>query len=110
MVRFRPGIARCRRLPGRVSGLAIAIGLLVAACGPAQTSTTGAATTHGTARPSSSASPPPRSTADCAASCYTPPQLEVAYGVQPLLRRGIAGSGTTPHPPQHTQTPPTPPA
>ena len=95
MVRFRPGIARCRRLPGRVSGLAIAIGLLVAACGPAQTSTTGAATTHGTATPSSSASPPPRSTADCAASCYTPQQLEVAYGVQPLLRRGIDGSGET---------------
>jgi hypothetical protein len=33
MVGFRPGIARCHRLPGRVSGLTMAIGLLVAACG-----------------------------------------------------------------------------
>jgi len=99
MVGFRPGIARCRRLPGRVSGLAIAIGLLVAACAPAQTNSTGAATStataHGTATPSSSASQRPSSTADCAATCYTPQQLEVAYGVQPLLRRGIDGRGET---------------
>jgi subtilase family serine protease len=94
MVGFRPGIARRRRLPGRVYGLAIAIGLLVAACGPAQTTSTGMATAHRTATPSS-ASPPPRSTADCATTCYTPQQLEVAYGVQPLLRRGIDGSGET---------------
>jgi subtilase family serine protease len=97
MVGFRPGIARCRRLPGRVCSLAMAIGLLVAACGPAQTAATGAATAHGTAKPSSSASPPLSSTADCAsvATCYTPQQLEAAYGVQPLLQRGIDGSGET---------------
>jgi subtilase family serine protease len=28
-------------------------------------------------------------------SCYTPQQLEVAYGVQPLLQRGIDGRGET---------------
>lgn len=28
-------------------------------------------------------------------SCFTPHQLEVAYGVQPLLRRGIDGRGQT---------------
>jgi subtilase family serine protease len=28
-------------------------------------------------------------------TCYTPRQLEVAYGVQPLLRRGIDGRGET---------------
>src|SRR2546423_15709474 len=97
MVVFRPSIARCRRLPGRVSGLAIAIGLLVAACGHTHTAATGAATAHGTAQPSSSASPRPSSTADCdsVATCYTPQQLEVAYGVQPLLRRGIDGRGET---------------
>ena len=95
MVGFRPGIAGCRRLPGRVSGLAIAIGLLVAACAPAQTTSTGTASAHGTATPSSSASPSPRSTADCTTTCYTPQQLEVAYGVQPLLRRGIDGRGET---------------
>ncbi len=36
-------------------------------------------------------------TADCTSTtrCYTPRQLEVAYGVQPLLRRGIDGRGET---------------
>jgi subtilase family serine protease len=32
--------------------------------------------------------------ADCS-SCYTPQQLEAAYGVQPLLKRGIDGHGET---------------
>jgi subtilase family serine protease len=75
----------------------MATGLLVAACGPAPTAATGAATAHGTATPSSSASPSPRSTAECSsvATCYTPQQLEVAYGVQPLLRRGVDGRGET---------------
>jgi subtilase family serine protease len=36
-------------------------------------------------------------TADCdsIATCYTPQQLEVAYGVQPLLQDGIDGRGET---------------
>lgn len=36
-------------------------------------------------------------TADCdsVTTCYTPQQLEVAYGVQPLLQRGIDGRGET---------------
>ena len=29
------------------------------------------------------------------ATCYTPQQLEVAYGVQPLLQRGTDGRGET---------------
>ena len=97
MARFGPGIARCRLLPGCLCGLVMATGLLVAACGPAPTAATGAATAHGTARPSSPASPSPRSTAECSsvATCYTPQQLEVAYGVQPLLRRGVDGRGET---------------
>jgi len=39
----------------------------------------------------------PNGTAECrsATTCYTPQQLEVAYGVQPLLRRGIDGRGET---------------
>jgi subtilase family serine protease len=80
-----------------VSGLAVAAGLLVAACGPAQTAATGAATAHPTAKPSSSAGPASSPTADCdsVATCYTPQQLEVAYGVQPLLARGTDGSGET---------------
>ena len=98
MVRFRPRIAQCHRLPGRVSGLAIAIGLLAAACDPAHTAATGAATSRGTAQPPS-ASPPSGSTADqgcdSVTTCYTPQQLQVAYGIKPLLERGIDGSGET---------------
>jgi subtilase family serine protease len=39
----------------------------------------------------------PTSGADCVSlnACYTPRQLEVAYGVQPLLQRGIDGRGET---------------
>ena len=97
MVGFRPGITRRHGLLGSVSGLAMGAVLLVAACGPAQTSATGARTANGTAKPSTSARPPARSAADCdsRASCYTPQQLEAAYGVQPLLRRGVDGSGET---------------
>jgi subtilase family serine protease len=103
MAGFRSGIARSLRLPGRVSGLAVAIGLLVAACGPAHTAATGAATgtatPRGTAEPPSSASPPPSSTGDqgceSVTTCYTPQQLQAAYGIRPLLARGIDGSGET---------------
>jgi subtilase family serine protease len=91
MVGFRPSIAQCRRRPGHVFGLAMGVGLLVAACSPAQTATTGATAAHGTDQSSAS------STADCDSitTCYTPQQLETAYGVQPLLRRGIDGRGET---------------
>jgi len=111
MVGFRPGTARCHRLPGRASGLAIAIGLLVAACGPAHTASGPAHTasdpahTASDARPaagataatSSTASPSGGSTADCdsVTTCYTPQQLQVAYGIKPLLDRGINGRGET---------------
>ena len=82
-----------------VSGLAIAIGLLAAACGPAHTAATGAATARGTAEPPSSASPPSSSTGDqgcdSVTTCYAPQQLQVAYGIKPLLERGIDGSGET---------------
>ncbi|MGP0033890.1 MAG: hypothetical protein ACLP4R_04825 [Solirubrobacteraceae bacterium] len=32
---------------------------------------------------------------DSVTTCYTPKQIEVAYGIQPLLERGINGSGET---------------
>ena len=39
----------------------------------------------------------PGSTADCnsVTTCYTPQQIETAYGIVPLLHRGINGSGQT---------------
>jgi len=65
--------------------------LLAVACGPVQ-----AAAAGGTAQPSS-ASTPPSSTGYCGSgtTCYTPQQLQVAYGVKPLLNRGIDGRGET---------------
>jgi len=96
MARFRPGIAHRRRLPVSAFSLAMATGLLVAACSSMQTATTGAVAAHETPKPSAT-STAARSTADCESltTCYTPQQLETAYGVQPLLRRGIDGRGET---------------
>ena len=77
-------IARARLL---VAG-ATALSLLVAA-------TTFAAAGSSNVRRAHAA--PVSGTADCISmnACYTPQQLEVAYGVQPLLQRGIDGRGET---------------
>jgi subtilase family serine protease len=66
--------------------------LLATACGPAQT---GAASSGGPAP--QPATPPLSSTADCdsVTTCYTPQQFQVAYGIKPLLNRGINGRGET---------------
>ena len=84
---------------GRLRMLALTMsiaGLLATACGPVQQAAAGDATASGTARPSS-ASPSPSSTGVCGSrvTCYTPQQLQVAYGVKPLLDRGIDGRGET---------------
>jgi subtilase family serine protease len=70
--------------------------LLATACGPVQQAAAGGATASGTAQPSS-VSPLPSSTGLCGSgdTCYTPQQLQVAYGVKPLLDRGIDGRGET---------------
>ena len=77
--------ARRRRSTPAVAALGIfgAFGMLVASNLAATTPPAGAA-----------ANAP---TGDCTSiqSCYTPEQLEVAYGVQPLLQRGIDGRGET---------------
>jgi len=67
----------------------MAIGLLVAACAQAHTTTT--------AGPAATATAGASSTADCNSltTCYTPQQLQVAYGIRPLLDRGINGRGET---------------
>jgi subtilase family serine protease len=80
----RPGITPRRTIGVVAAGLATT-GLLVAACGSITTA--------------ASASPglPGGGTADCDSltTCYTPQQLQVAYGVKPLLDRGINGRGQT---------------
>jgi subtilase family serine protease len=43
------------------------------------------------------AAPPSGEPSDCdsVTTCYTPAQIEVAYGIRPLLKRGIDGHGET---------------
>ena len=88
-------IKRDRRLRMLAVTMSIA-GLLATACGPVQQAAAGNATVSGTARPSS-VSPSPSPTGLCGSgdTCYTPQQLQLAYGVKPLLERGIDGRGET---------------
>lgn len=87
--------------PGTVSGLATAIGLVLfaAACTSAPAASDAGSTASATSTPgaSSTASPSGGPTTDCdsVATCYTPQQLQVAYGIRPLLDRGIDGQGET---------------
>jgi subtilase family serine protease len=69
---------------------------------PAGSTGTGGATTPATLGPSGVA-------ADCLASrppCYAPRQFRVAYGIQPLLDRGIDGRGVTVVLPEEAETGP----
>jgi subtilase family serine protease len=92
MIKFRlgarPGAAPYPRLRVVAAGMAVT-GMLLAACG----SGPAAGRTAGTV----SASQPVGKTGDCDSltTCYTPHQLQVAYGIQPLLNRGIDGRGET---------------
>ena len=93
MTKVAPGVAlrADRHRTGQaVMAIALAItGMLAAACGGH------AATRADTA--SSTSHPRPGSTADCnsVAACYSPQQIQAAYGIVPLLQRGIDGRGQT---------------
>src|SRR5260370_12545514 len=91
MIKSRAAAPRCGRLRLLAAAIPLAA-LLATSCSPAQT---GAASSGGPAR--QRAAPPPSSTADCnsVTTCYTPQQLQVAYGIKPLLDRGINGRGET---------------
>jgi subtilase family serine protease len=87
MIKFQlpiyPGmIPRCWRWPA-TAGAAMT-GMLLAACAPMYTA-------------GASATAPAGGTADCdsVTTCYTPHQLQVAYGIRPLLDHGINGRGET---------------
>jgi subtilase family serine protease len=62
----------------------------------------------GSATAPATASPPGAAAADCLGSqpCYTPRQFRVAYGIQPLLDRGIDGRGVTVALPEQAETGP----
>ncbi len=74
--------------PAAAAGLALT-GLLAAACtaGPAVSNAASAQPAGG----------PGGGTADCdsLATCYSPQQIQVAYGIKPLLAHGIDGRGET---------------
>jgi subtilase family serine protease len=86
-----------------VSGLVTAIGLLLVACTSAHPASDAGSTASATpsATPTAGTSSAARSSGgsaeDCnsLATCYTPQQLQVAYGIKPLLDRGIDGQGET---------------
>ena len=92
-----------RRLAGRRPHLApawsaaalVTVGLLVSGCGGSS-----ATTSSSQAQQKAQASPSGRlatATGDCDSltSCYTPRQLETAYGIQPLLAQSIDGRSET---------------
>ena len=87
MIRFvrgaRRGMTRIGRRP------------LVAAGGMAALAVTGALLTAGAPGPAASAAVSAGGTGDCdsLATCYSPHDIRVAYGVQPLTDRGIDGRG-----------------
>jgi subtilase family serine protease len=75
--------------PRLIAAGAAVTGVLLAACGPAAGTVSNTVTT--------SASQSTSGTADCdsVTTCYTPRQFDVAYGLWPLLERGIDGQGET---------------
>jgi subtilase family serine protease len=89
MIKSRAAVPRVRRLRLLAAAMPLAA-LLATACGPAGVASGGRPATQ-------PASPPPSSTADCnsVTTCYRPQQLQVAYGIEPLLDRGINGRGET---------------
>ncbi|HEY0719345.1 MAG TPA: S53 family peptidase [Streptosporangiaceae bacterium] len=77
--------------------------------------TTGSGGGKVTAAPSATAASPagkagPAGQCDPGTTCYTPAQLQVAYGIKPLLDRGIDGRGETVVLPELTETQPDPPS
>jgi subtilase family serine protease len=85
-------IPRSRLLVANAAALSMVAAMTLAAACSSSVSRPGASSS--VVRPQAGQT---RETADCNSmtTCYTPQQLEVAYGVQPLLQRGIDGSGET---------------
>ncbi len=118
MIKLGPGLpagaARCRPRRAAAAGLAVT-GLLVAGCVPAPAGVPARATASVPATASAPAGAATgaaaSATADCDSltTCYGPGQLQAAYGVRPLLDRGIDGRGQTVVLPELAQTQLSPP-
>ena len=97
------GDAPRRPLPSRLAMLIVGV-LAMAACGCAP-----AGAQDGNSPGTSSGARGPVLSADClthAPRCYTPQAVRAAYGVQPLLDRGVNGHGVTVLLPETAETGP----
>jgi subtilase family serine protease len=83
--------------------VAAAVAVLAAACGGSSSAPSSASS-----KAAASASSPGVAVPDCLAAsrCYAPRQFRVAYGIQPLLDRGIDGRGVTVVLPEEAETGP----
>ncbi len=98
----------CRGLRLLAVTMAVA-GLMAVGC------TTGSRDGRATTAPSATAAPPAAKAGaadqcDPGTTCYTPAQLQVAYGIKPLLDRGIDGRGETVVLPELAEMQPDPPS
>jgi len=84
-----PGRRPCRRLWRTAAATAATL----TACLTAASAS--AASTGGTAKATTATGPVSCGPPDFFIQCYSPGQYQVAYGVAPLLRRGITGNGET---------------
>jgi subtilase family serine protease len=93
MIKFRPGArtgaAPRLRLRAVAAGMAVT-GMLIAACGSGLVSAS-----RGVGKTDARQGVGKTGDCDSLTTCYTPHQLRVAYGIQPLLDRGIDGRGET---------------
>ena len=77
---------------------AVALAALIASCAPATGSTHAAPPAKAEPAPNSNCLAPP-------VACYTPQVFRTAYGISPLLDRGIDGRGQTVVLPEYSQQP-----
>jgi subtilase family serine protease len=111
------GLQRLTRACGQGAacrGLRLAVTMAVAAL-MAVGCTTGSGSGRAAPAPSATAAPPaakagPTDQCDPGTTCYTPAQLQVAYGIKPLLDRGTDGRGETVVLPELAETQPDPPS
>jgi subtilase family serine protease len=86
-----------------VAGLA-AGGLILAGCASTPAGRPASGAPASPAGPSAGASAGATADCDSVTTCYTPGQIQVAYGIRPLLDRGIDGRGETVVLPEFAQT------
>ena len=103
--------AASRRGPALLLAAIAAAAVLAAACSSGPSRPASPISGPGASRPNVGHPAPVGGTGDCdsVATCFTPRQIQVAYGIEPLLRRGIDGRGETVVLPELAESRPQPP-